>query len=92
MTDSTPPRAATATRPCRNSSAEQTSQRGGLSILDAEAWRQQSPYSWIFGSFTICAVRFRGEITFELWRNSAFVARADDAKTLRVIAASGGAV
>jgi hypothetical protein len=88
--DSHPPRAATATRSCRTSSAEQTSQRGGLSILDADAWRQQSPFSWIFGGYTICAVRLRGQLTFELWHNSAFVARADDAKTLRVVAASGG--
>ena len=61
-------------------------------ILDGAAWRQQSPYSWTFGSYTICAVRMRGEIVYELWRNSAFVARADDAKTLREIAAAGGAV
>jgi len=61
-------------------------------ILDAAAWRKQSPYSWTFGVFTICAVRYRGDVTYELWRNSAFMARDRDAQTLRVIAASGGAV
>lgn len=79
-----------ATRPDRPSSTGSTSQLGGPSILDADAWRQQSPYSWIYGSWTICAVRVRGEVVFELWKNSAFVGRADDAKTLRTIAAAGG--
>ena len=65
---------------------------GGLSILDAAAWRQQSPFSWIYGSYTICAVRVKGELQFELWRNSAFCCRAADAATLRTVAASGGAV
>jgi hypothetical protein len=61
-------------------------------IRDAAAWRQQSPYSWVFGSFTICAVRMRGEIVYELWKNSAFCCRADDPQTLRTVAAAGGAV
>jgi hypothetical protein len=61
-------------------------------ILDAAAWRQQSPYSWIHDCWTICCVRYHGQLTFELWKNSAFCARADDAKTLRVIAKAGGAV
>jgi hypothetical protein len=64
----------------------------GLSILDAQAWRQQSPYSWTHGEYTICCVRYKGQLTFELWKNSAFMARADDAATLRVIAKAGGAV
>lgn len=61
-------------------------------LRDDSAWRQQSPFSWVASHWTICAVRMRGEIVYELWRNSAFVARADDAKTLREIAAAGGAV
>jgi len=77
--------------PARTTSAAR-SDAGGLSILDAAAWRQQSPFSWIYGSYTICAVRMRGEVVFELWKNSAFMCRADDAATLRTVAASGGAV
>jgi hypothetical protein len=61
-------------------------------IRDSDAWRQQSPYSWVFGSYTICAVRYRGDLTYELWKNSAFCARASDAATLREVAAAGGAV
>lgn len=56
------------------------------------AWRQQSPYSWVCEQWTICAVRVRGELCYELWRNSAFVARATDSQTCREIAAAGGAV
>ena len=77
--------------PTRTSSAAR-SDAGGLSILDAAAWRQQSPFSWVYGAFTICAVRLNGRLTYELWRNSAFCCRADDAATLRTVAASGGAV
>ena len=61
-------------------------------IRDEASWHKQSPYSWTHGYWTICAVRYRGDVTYELWRNSAFVARASDAKTLREIAAAGGAV
>lgn len=64
----------------------------GLSILDSAAWQQQSPYSWTHGYWTICAVRYRGDLTYELWRKSDFCARDREAKTLRVIAASGGGV
>lgn len=63
-----------------------------LDIRDGEAWRQQSPFSWVYGSYTICAVRIKGVVEFELWKNSAFCARAPDAKTCREIAAAGGAV
>lgn len=73
-------------------SAAPVTQRDGLSIRDAAAWRQQSPYSWVCSEYTICAVRVRGEVMFELWRNSAFCCRADDAETLRNVAAAGGAV
>jgi hypothetical protein len=90
VTDSTPPRAATATRPDRPSSTGSTSQRGGLSILDAAAWHKQSKYSQTYGPWTICAVKYRGDVTYELWKNSAFYARDRDAQTLRVIAAAGG--
>ena len=61
-------------------------------IRDEASWHKQSPYSWTHGYWTICAVRYRGDVTYELWRNSAFVARASDAKPLREIAAAGGAV
>lgn len=61
-------------------------------ILEAAAWRQQSPYSWVCGHWTICCVRYHGQLTFELWKNSGFCARASDAATLRTVAASGGAV
>jgi hypothetical protein len=61
-------------------------------IRDESAWHKQTPYSWTAGPFTICAVRYRGDITYELWRNSAFSARASDAATLREVAAAGGAV
>jgi hypothetical protein len=61
-------------------------------IRDEAAWRKQSPYSWVSGEYTICAVRYRGDVTYELWRNSAFCARASDAATLREVAAAGGAV
>lgn len=61
-------------------------------VRDEAAWHRQSPYSWVWGTYTICAVRYRGDVTYELWKNSAFVARASDAATLRTIAAAGGAV
>ena len=77
--------------PARTSSAARLD-AGGLSILDVGAWRQQSPFSWVYGSYTICCVRLNGRLTYELWRNSAFCCRADDAATLRTVAASGGAV
>ena len=62
----------------------------GASILDADAWRRQSPYSWIYGSWTICAVRVRGELQYELWRHGNICARDTDTQTLRVIASCGG--
>ena len=86
-----PPAAQSTANPARKSSAARTD-AGGLSIRDQAAWRQQSPYSWVCGSYTICAVRVNGEIQFELWRNSAFCCRAPDAATLRTVAAAGGAV
>ena len=61
-------------------------------IRNEAAWRKQSPYSWVHDCWTICAVRYRGDLTYELWKNSAFCARASDAATLRTIAAAGGAV
>lgn len=69
-----------------------SSQRDGISLRDQAAWRQQSSYSWVASEYTICAVKVRGEVTYELWRNSAFIARAADSQTCREIAAAGGAV
>jgi hypothetical protein len=85
-----PPRVSLPRQSRPSSSADFIS--AGLSILDAAAWHKQSPYSWTHGSFTICAVKYRGDVTYELWRNSAFMARDRDAQTLRVIAKAGGAV
>ena len=79
------------TTTARNSSAART-HAGGLSILDSTAWQWISPYSWTYGIWTICAVKYRGDLTYELWRKSDFCARDRDAKTLRVVAAAGGAV
>jgi len=63
-----------------------------LDILDDAAWRKQSPFSRVFGSYTICKVFVNGQAQYELWKNSAFCARAGDAATLRVIAKAGGGV
>jgi hypothetical protein len=79
-------------RQSRHTSSGDSYPSAGLSILDAHAWRQQSPYSWVYDCWTICCVRYKGQLTFELWKNSAFMARADDAATLRVVAKAGGAV
>jgi hypothetical protein len=62
-------------------------EHGGLSISDAGAWRQSSPMSWSAGDYTICAVRIRGDIRYELWRAKEFVTRADTAAKLREVAA-----
>lgn len=64
-------------------------QRDGFSVRDQAAWRQQSPRSWTCEQWTICAVTLRGATVYELWKNSAFVTRADDAETLRNVAAAG---
>lgn len=77
--------------PAPNSSAAR-SDADGLSILDSTAWQRISSYSWTHGYWTICAVRYRGDLTYELWRKGVFCARDRDAKTLRVVAAAGGAV
>ena len=79
------------TTPAPNSSAARLD-ADGLSILDAQTWRQNSPYSWLYGRWTISCVRLNGKLTFELWRGTVFCARADDAKTLRQLAAQGGGV
>ena len=71
-------------------STERASQARELSILDAEAWRRQSPYSWIYGTWTICAVSVRGVRQYELWRFGNICARDTDPQTLRVIASCGG--
>lgn len=72
-----------------STSAALPTQRDGFSVRDQAAWRQQSPYSWTCEQWTICAVRLRGATVYELWKNSAFVTRADDAETLRNVAAAG---
>ena len=77
--------------PAPNSSAARLD-ADGLSMLDSQAWRQVSPYAWTYGTFTISCVRLSGKLTFELWRGTVFCARADDAKTLRQLAAQGGGV
>lgn len=64
----------------------------GLSILDSAAWRQVSPYAWTYGTWTISCVRRNGTLMFELWKAGHYCARADDALTLRQIAAQGGGV
>lgn len=79
------------TTPAPNSSAARLD-ADGLSILDAETWRQNSPYSWLYGRWTISCVRLNGKLTFELWRDKVLHARADDAATLRQVAAQGGGV
>jgi hypothetical protein len=79
---STPRRDATATAP-RPTSTEANLERRGLSIRDAAAWRQQSPFSWVALHWTICAVKVDKRIRFELWQNSGFVCSADDSQTLR---------
>lgn len=61
-------------------------------LLRPDAWRQTSPYAWVCGRYSICAVRVKGELQFELWKDSEFLGRAADAATLRTIAAGGGAV
>ncbi|MBK8772820.1 MAG: hypothetical protein IPM06_20650 [Rhizobiales bacterium] len=77
--------------PAPNSSAARLD-ADGLSILDSQAWRQVSPYAWLYGRWTISCVRLNGKLTFELWRGTVFCARADDAATLRQVAAQGGGV
>lgn len=79
------------TTPAPNSSAARLD-ADGLSITDSAAWRQVSPYAWVFGGFTIACVRLNGRPTFELWRDKVLHARADDAATLRQVAAQGGGV
>lgn len=64
----------------------------GLSILDSAAWRQVSPYAWTYGTWTISCVRRNGTLMFELWKAGRYLGRADDAKTLRQLAAQGGGV
>ena len=76
----------------RLSSSARTPHADGLSILDSNAWRQVSPYAWLYGRWTISCVRLKGKLTFELWRGTVFCARADDALTLRMVAAQGGGV
>ena len=76
----------------RLSSSARTPHADGLSILDAQTWRQNSPYSWLYGRWTISCVRLNGKLTFELWRGTVLHARADDAATLRQVAAQGGGV
>jgi hypothetical protein len=48
--------------------------------------------SWSAVDYTICAVRIRGEIGYELWHVKECVARADTAAKLRQIAACGDGV
>ena len=57
-----------------------------------DAWKQSSPYSWHCGNYTICAVRVKGAIHFELWHDREYLARAPDADTCRKLAADGGTV
>lgn len=87
---STPPADAPTTTVRLSSSAR--THADGLSILDAATWRQNSPYSWLYGRWTISCVRLNGKLTFELWRGTVLHARADDAATLRQVAAQGGGV
>ena len=79
------------TTPAPNSSAARLD-ADGLSILDSQAWRQVSPYAWTYGTFTISCIRYKGALLFELWKAGHYCARADDAKTLRQLAAQGGGV
>ena len=86
-----PPPADHPTTPAPNSSAAR-SDADGLSITDSQAWRQVSPYAWTYGTFTISCVRMKGALLFELWKAGHYLGRADDAKTLRQVAAQGGGV
>ncbi len=56
----------------------------------SQAWQRVSAYAQKSGDYTIAAVRLDGELIYELWLKDSFIARANDAATLRQIAEQGG--
>lgn len=61
------------------------------SVTDPAAWQRVSPYHVTRGPWTICAVRVRGELRYELWRDRSHVATDTDAAKLRLLVQQAGA-
>lgn len=57
---------------------------------DPEAWTRVSAYHQVLGPWTICAVRIRGELRYELWRDRTLIASDADAAPLRTLVAQAG--
>lgn len=64
----------------------------GFSMLSAEpeAWTRVSAYHTTLGPWTICAVRIRGELRYELWRDRSLIASDTDPANLRALVAQAG--
>lgn len=60
------------------------------SVVDPEAWTRVSAYHVTHGPWTICAVRIRGELRYELWRDRSLIASDADAAKLRLLVQQAG--
>ena len=60
------------------------------SVVDPEAWQRVSPYHVVCGVWTICAVRVRGELRYELWRERSLIASDADPANLRLLVQQAG--
>lgn len=61
-----------------------------VSVTDPEAWQRVSPYHVTCGPWTICAVRIRGELRYELWRERSLIASDTDPAKLRLLVQQAG--